>query len=144
MSPTLPEPPLILEKALAEQLGVTRKMLTTAREKLAEGADWRREKNAIAYTEAGVKKIAALLALQIPLAGADAPASTDVRTVYVQRTARRNSRVIFVWEKKEGGPERPVRVRDAAMFVPGQEIQVRAAGGELHLHGRQPTRRGRL
>lgn len=147
MSATDHSPILIAEAALAEKLGVSRETLAEIRKKLAEDADWTRQKNAILFTEAGVKKIGAALALQGPLDGGSNLSGADVRTMVVKRLARRNPRVIFVVEKKGGGdletPEEALRVREACLFVPGQEIKVQRVAGGLRLHGHQPTRRGR-
>lgn len=133
-------PTLTLEKDLAEQLGVAREVLAELREKLTPEIDWARQGNFIGYTAAGLEKIARALALESP----EPAPGADVRTVFVVRRARHNRRLVFVTEKKEGGPELPVRVRNAGLFVPGQEIVIRPDAAGLHLHGRQPRRKGRL
>lgn len=143
MSTPPANPTLTLETALAEQLGISRDRLGEIREKLAPEIDWQKKGNAIAYTPEGLAKITAALALDRPPAPANGATGAGVRTVFVKRKALRNARLIFVTPKKEEGAELPVRVRDAAMFVPGQAIRVREDGSGLRLHGRQPTRKGR-
>lgn len=147
--------PLTPEVDLSASLGVSRELLAEARAKnCAEGADWiRGARGAISYTAAGVEKMLAALAApavkpdasavdsaQSSTLGARQGADPEPAALIVIRSARMNPRLIFAREKKAGadGPEMPVRVKDARLYTPGQEISAVSEGGYWRLFGKQP------
>jgi hypothetical protein len=134
----------VTEADLAERSGISRSELATARERcLLADLDYEKKKNGVVLLPTGIAKLAAHLGITIPSESAAIPADPWIMLVVIRR-AKVNRHVIFAGEKKEGA-EIAVRVRDAAMFVPGQQIRVlmqTPVSGVLW--GPQPRRRGRI
>lgn len=150
------EPLSITEAELADKLGVARETLLEIRTvQLTVEKDWARKKNAIVYFQSGIELACAALGVAVPSAILSAAAILEgtnngdqggPRTVFVKRPARLNGKMIFATDDEDGeGAEIPVRVREARLFTPGQEIHITPAGadGVATLHGPQPRQRGR-
>lgn len=152
-------PPKILEKNLAEKIGVDRSVLFQLRvDVLKPDLDWTRDGNAIAYLQAGVDKVCTHLHLErlwvgtvpppLPSPEKNEPEKKEGAVLAlpgpvklkVLRRARLNTRIIFAQEK-EGAPEIAVRVRDNTAFRAGQEIQATVHGLAGELYGAQPRPR---
>ena len=136
----------ISESALANLLGVNKDVIGRQRDALpAELQPFVKKKGAaVFYADEAVRAIEAALAPIPEPEKKDGP--RPVETLFVVRAARMNRSMVFAREKKDGAPEVAVLVKNAALFVPGQEVRVHfddASRTRARLFGPQPRGRGR-
>lgn len=153
--PIDPETPTIAETDLAETLGLDRALLREKRAlELQEGQHWLLKKSTVHYPGWGVRELCRRLDVEPPAAwgGTQPPLPPAEKTpekkdaggvvsVTVTRRAQRNAHIVFA--KKDGGPELPVRVRNAQAVGIGDELRVEIVQNLAVLSGPQPrpTRR---
>ena len=155
----------VLESELAGRLGVDRAELRELRRGLIAEADWTRQGNAVAYTPAGVEKIAAALAGR--LGGGETPAPVEagrgeapvgpgaaaVAELLKTEPKRRLVACVVVriprvtrhrlLVRGPAGEDFTVRVRENVNFIPGMTVQCLVQGCTGTLAGRLPRRKGR-
>lgn len=157
---------LVLETELAERLGVDRAELRRMRRESLDSEDWTRQGNAVAYTPAGVEKIAAALAGRletpagVPEARGEAPAGQGAAAVSELLRAEPQRRLVVCVvvriprvtrhrllvrgvSPEVLGTAFTVRVRDNAHFIPGMDVRCLVQGNTGTLAGRLPRRKGR-
>lgn len=141
---------LYWESRVADSLGVARKLVVQLRkEHLTDGAHYRREKNNVVLTPAGLALLKQHLA-PAPLATPEAeqtatkPGPPPRRMMVVVRVAV-NHRLLWCYVKSDAKRAQVlVRVRDNKDFMPGMELEAIDAGfNQWQYAGRMPRRKGR-
>jgi hypothetical protein len=160
---------MVTETELAGRLGVDRATLRGLRRGLVKRLDWDQLGNVVAYSPAGVEKIAVALAGR--LGGGETPAEVDagrgetpaghgaavaaellraepkrrlVACVVVRVPRVTRHRLLVRGAQPEVmGEDFVVRVRENVHFIPGMTVQCLVSGSTGTVHGRLPRRKGR-
>jgi hypothetical protein len=140
---------LFWESRVAESLGVARKLVVSIRkEHLAEGAHYRKEKNNVVLTPAGLERLKQRLAVHPdstpPPGEATLPGPPPRQQMIVARVPV-NLRLLWCRAKGDKTERQTlVRVKDNTNFMPGMEFQAVQAGENFWQYtGRLPRRKGR-
>lgn len=137
------------ESRVAETLGVARKLVCAIRrEHLTEGLHYRREKNSVVLTSAGLDRLKQHLGVHpdapsLP-ANPTPPGPPPRRQLVVVRVPQ-NLRLLWCRAKDDRAQRQVlVRVKENTLFMPGMELEAVACGENFWQYtGRLPRRRGR-